>query len=67
MLAAAVSLVVYVAAAFFPGQDEPRYAVFSTKERCEASVAEVRAQGIFVSDCVAVTIGTPRVAPNKGA
>jgi hypothetical protein len=59
MLTAVVALVVYVAAAFF-GADEPRYAVFTSKEACDQAVAEVRASGTFASDCVAVTIPAPK-------
>jgi hypothetical protein len=67
MVAAAVALVVYIAAAFLPGDEAPRYGVFTSKESCERAVAETRESGVFVTDCVAVTFPAPRVAPNKGA
>lgn len=67
MLAAAVALVVYVAVAFLPGQEEPRYGVFASKEACENAVAQTREQGVFVTDCVPVTLPAPKVAPKKGA
>lgn len=57
MLTAVVSLVVYIAAAFFEG--DTRYAVFSDKAACEAAVAQVRASGSFATDCVAVTLPKP--------
>ena len=58
MLTVSFSLVVYIAAAFFPG-DETRYAVFANKEACEAAVAQVRATGQFVTDCIAVELPKP--------
>jgi hypothetical protein len=62
MLTAAVSLVVYVAAAFFPGEPAPRYAVFTEPEECAAAVERVRAQGIFVTDCTPVELPAPKRA-----
>ena len=61
MLLTVVSLIVYVAAAFFDGQEEPRFAVFTDKARCEDVVAEARASGAFVTDCTAVTLPAPKV------
>lgn len=60
MMVSAVSLVVYVAAAFFPSAPEPRYAVFTEKASCEQAVAQVRASGAFASDCVAIELPAPR-------
>jgi hypothetical protein len=62
MLTAVVSLVVYVAAAFFPGESTPRYAVFTDQETCVAAVTRARAQGIFVTDCVPVELPAPTKA-----
>ena len=56
----AVALIVYVAAAFFAGDETARYAVFTDKAACEAAVAEVRASGAFATDCTAVTLPAPR-------
>lgn len=59
MLTAAVSLIVYIAVAFFPADPEPRYAVFPDKQSCEQAVAQARARGLFVTDCVKVDVGKP--------
>ena len=56
----AVALIVYVAAAFFAGDETARYAVFSSLEACENAVAEVRATGAFATDCAAVTLPAPK-------
>lgn len=60
MLTAVVALVVYVAAAFFAGDEQARYAVFTDQAACENAVAEVRASGAFATDCVAVTLPAPK-------
>ena len=56
----AVSLIVYVAAAFFPTEEAPRYAVFVEKDVCERVVAEARSSGAFVTDCVPVKMPSPK-------
>lgn len=60
MLIAAVGLVVFIAAAFMPGEEEARWGVFTDEATCQASVANVRARGAFATDCVKVTMPTPK-------
>lgn len=60
MVATVIALVVYVAAAFVAGEEEPRWGVFTDKPACEAAVARVRATGYFATDCVKVTMPAPK-------
>lgn len=60
MLVAALSLVVYVAAAFVMGEADARWGVFTDKAACETAIAKVRAEGYFATDCVKVTMPTPK-------
>lgn len=55
----AISLVVYISAAFFPGEPEPRYLVTENKVECVLAVAEVRSTGVFATDCAQATLGKP--------
>lgn len=55
----AVSLVLYLAAAFLP-DGSTRYAVFETIEECRSAVSGARAAGVFVTDCVAVELPAPK-------
>lgn len=68
MLTAVVSLVVFLAAAFAPGDGEPRWGVFADEATCQAAVEAVRASGAFATDCVRVTLPAPTngaAAPQK--
>lgn len=59
MLTAAVAFVVFIAAAFLP-DGSVRYGVFESKEECEVAVAQARATGILVTDCVNVELPKPK-------
>lgn len=59
MIAEVVALVIFVAAAFAP-DGSARYGAFDSKESCEAAVSAARAQGVFATDCVKVTLPQPK-------
>lgn len=60
MVIAAVSLIVYVTAAFFPGEDVPRYFVGNEAD-CKIAVAMVRESGIFATDCTPIELPKPKI------
>ena len=67
MITVAVSLVVWLAVVFSSEDGAARYGVFTEKALCEAAVAEARASGVFVSDCLRVEVPSPKNGKKPGA
>lgn len=60
----AVSLIIYISAAFFPMESEPRYMVTTVKAECEQAVKEARQSGLFVTDCAQAKLSKPKKEVN---